>query len=137
MTKNSIFHTYSIILKVRKSRNYFLSRRFLQKMNKWILLYYYETSGWLVFVRILEEIEDTKKTFWNYLTFKAYYSRKRNWWPQKTISKLTDLYCLLTHNGLKVFLKLHLIFFIPLQFTRIVSFLTKGYAGQIQTVALS
>ena len=31
---------------------------------------YYETSGWCVFVRFLEEIEDTKKTFRNYLTFR-------------------------------------------------------------------
>ena len=28
-------------------------------------LYYYDTSGRLVFVRFLEEIEDTKKTFQN------------------------------------------------------------------------
>ena len=48
----------------------FSSRRFLQKMNELILLYYYETSGRLVFVRFLEEIGDTKKTFRNYLTFK-------------------------------------------------------------------
>ena len=27
--------------------------------------FYYETSGWLVFVCFLEEIEDTKKTFRN------------------------------------------------------------------------
>ena len=47
----------------------FSSRRFLQKTNKRILLYYYETSGRLVFVCFLEEIEDTKKTFRNYLTF--------------------------------------------------------------------
>ena len=43
----------------------FSSRRFLQKMNEQILLYYYETSGQLVFVRFLEEIEDTKKTLRN------------------------------------------------------------------------
>ena len=30
----------------------------------------YDTSGRLVFVRFLEEIEDTKKTFQNKLTFK-------------------------------------------------------------------
>ena len=47
----------------------FSSRRFLQKTNERILLYYYETSGRLVFVRFLEEIEDTKKAFPNYLTF--------------------------------------------------------------------
>ena len=48
----------------------FSSQRFLQKTNKQILLYYYETSGRLVFVRFLEEIEDTIKKFRNYLTFK-------------------------------------------------------------------
>ena len=48
----------------------FSSRLFLQKTKEQILLYYYETSGWLVFVLFLEEIEDTKKTLWNYLTFK-------------------------------------------------------------------
>ena len=46
----------------------FLGRRFLQKTNEPILLYYYETSGGLVFVPFLEEIEDTKNTFLNYLT---------------------------------------------------------------------
>ena len=49
----------------------FSSRRFLQKANERILLYYYETSGRLVFVRFLEEIEDTKKIFRNYLTFSS------------------------------------------------------------------
>ena len=38
-------------------------------MNEWIRLYYYDASSRLVFVRFLEEIEDTKKTFWNQLTF--------------------------------------------------------------------
>jgi hypothetical protein len=38
-------------------------------MNKRIILYYDETSGQLVFVRFLEEIEDTEKTFRNQLTF--------------------------------------------------------------------
>ena len=38
-------------------------------MNEWILLYYYETLGQgLVFVCFLEEIEDIKETFRNYLT---------------------------------------------------------------------
>ena len=37
-------------------------------MNNQIELYDYETSDRLVFVHFLEEIEDTKKTFWNYLT---------------------------------------------------------------------
>ena len=48
----------------------FSSRRFLQKTNGRILLYYYETSGRLVFFRFLEEIEDTQKTFRNYPTFR-------------------------------------------------------------------
>ena len=39
----------------------FSSRHFHQKTIEGILLYYYETSGWLVSVRFLEEIEDTKK----------------------------------------------------------------------------
>ena len=43
---------------------------FFQKTNKRILLYCYETSGRLVFVRFLEEIEDTKTHFKNQLTFK-------------------------------------------------------------------
>ena len=43
-------------------------------MNERIPLYYYETSGRLVFVRFLEEIEDTKKPFRDYLTFKSFNS---------------------------------------------------------------
>ena len=39
----------------------FSSRRFFQKTNERIRLYYYDTSGRLVFVRFLEEIEDAKK----------------------------------------------------------------------------
>ena len=61
---------FGVDLKVKQSRNDFLSRRFFQKTNEGILLYYYETSFRLVFVHFLEEIEDTKKD----------------------ISKLTDLY---------------------------------------------
>ena len=53
------------LLKVRQSRNDFFKPTFPQKPNKQILLYYYETSGRLVFVRFLEEIEDTEKTFRN------------------------------------------------------------------------
>ena len=56
----------------KKSKWFFSSRRFLKKTNERILLHYYETSGGLVFVRFLEEIEDTKKTFPNYLTFSDY-----------------------------------------------------------------
>ena len=49
----------------------FSIRRFLEKKNEQILLYYYETLGRLVFVCFLEDTEDTKKTFRNYLTFKS------------------------------------------------------------------
>ena len=42
---------------------------FLQKMNKGIWLYYYDTSNWFVFVRFFKEIKDTKKSFQIYLTF--------------------------------------------------------------------
>ena len=38
---------------------------FLQKTNERIRLYYYDTSGRLVFVRFLEEIDDPKKPFRN------------------------------------------------------------------------
>jgi hypothetical protein len=38
---------------------------FLQKTNKRIQLYYYDTSGRLVFVLFLEEIDDPKKPFRN------------------------------------------------------------------------
>ena len=48
----------------------FSSRSFLQKKDEQILLYYYETSGRLVFVRFFGG----------------------NWRHQKDISKLTDLY---------------------------------------------
>ena len=54
----------------------FSSRCFLQKTNEGILLYNYETSSRLVFVHSLEEIEDTKKTFRNYLTFKRMVHKK-------------------------------------------------------------
>ena len=38
---------------------------FLQKTNERIRLYYYDTSGRLVFVRFLEESDDPKKPFRN------------------------------------------------------------------------
>ena len=38
---------------------------FLQKMNEQIQLYYFDTLGWHVFVRFLEEIDDPKKPFRN------------------------------------------------------------------------
>ena len=40
-----------------------------KKTKEQIQLYYYDTLGRFVFVRFLEEIEDTEKTFRNYLTF--------------------------------------------------------------------
>ena len=43
----------------------FFYLQFFQKMNKTIWLYYYDTSGRIVFVRFLEKFEDTKKTFRN------------------------------------------------------------------------
>ena len=61
-------------LKARRIRNNFFSRRFFQKTNKQIRLYFYDTSGQLVFIHFLEEIEDTKKTFQNQLTFKSEFS---------------------------------------------------------------
>ena len=39
--------------------------QFFQKTNEKIRLKYYDTSGRLVFVRFLEEFEETKKTFRN------------------------------------------------------------------------
>ena len=43
----------------------FSSQRLFLKTKKQIQLYYYETLGRRVFVRFLEEIEDTKETFRN------------------------------------------------------------------------
>ena len=57
--------------KVRQSRNYFFKPTFLPKNEQTnsTLLLVYDTSGRLVFVRFLEEIEDNKKTFRNQLNF--------------------------------------------------------------------
>ena len=41
----------------------FSSQRFLQKTNKRILLYYYETSGRLVFVRFWRKLKTLKRHF--------------------------------------------------------------------------
>ena len=41
----------------------FSNSRFFQKTNKRIQLYYNDTSGRHVFIRFLEEIEDTKQHF--------------------------------------------------------------------------
>jgi hypothetical protein len=43
-----------------------------KKTNKRIRINCYDTSGRLVFVHFLEEIEDTEKTFRNWLTFSTY-----------------------------------------------------------------
>ena len=58
-----LFLYIRLLIKVRRSQNSFSSRRFLQKTNERILLYYYETSGRLVFIHFLEEIENTKRHF--------------------------------------------------------------------------
>ena len=69
-----------------KVKMIFSSRCFFQKTNERILLSYYETSGQLVFVCFLEEIEDTKKTFRNYLTFTI--MRKINSYPTLSVSNI-------------------------------------------------
>ena len=46
-----------------------LPKNMTKKLNPTM---YFDTSGWLVFVRFLEEIEDTKRTFRNQLTFKLF-----------------------------------------------------------------
>ena len=56
----------------------FSSWRFFQKTNKRIWLYYHHTYSRLVFVHFLEEIEDTKKTFRNQLTFSRQFEKEVN-----------------------------------------------------------
>ena len=51
------------LAKSQTKLKWFFQANVFQKMNKQILLYFYGTSGWLVFIRFLEEIEDTKKIF--------------------------------------------------------------------------
>jgi hypothetical protein len=48
-----------------KKKRFFQADVSSKKTNKRILLYYYETSSRLVFIRFLEEIENTKKIFRN------------------------------------------------------------------------
>ena len=50
---------------VGQSPNDFFKPTFLPNNGQTIQLYHYETSDRLVFLRFLEEIEDTKKTFRN------------------------------------------------------------------------
>ena len=78
------------LLKVKKSWKDFFKEMFPLKTNKRILLYYYETSGLVVFVYFLEEIEDTKKIFRNCLTFTRVYSRFefQNWTTRPKYSQL-------------------------------------------------
>ena len=70
LLKLSIFELKSrtITKGQKKSKWFFQADK--KRTNEFYFTSTYETSGWLVFVRILEEIEDTKKTFRNYLTFK-------------------------------------------------------------------
>ena len=56
---------FSRYVKVRQSQNDFFKPTFPPKTNEQIQLYYYDTSGWFVFVHFLEEIDETKKTFQN------------------------------------------------------------------------
>ena len=65
------------MLKARQSQNHFSSRHFFQEANKQIGLYYNDTSGRLVFVLFLEEIQDTKKTF-REMTVKKFIVIKNN-----------------------------------------------------------
>ena len=65
-----------ILLKVRQIRNDFFQADVSSKkrMNKFDF-----TTCRLVFIRFLEEIEDIKKTFRNYLTFSRYVIRMIHW----------------------------------------------------------
>ena len=66
---------FAAFLKVRQneSKRFFQADVSSQKRTKSILLLCMkETSSRLVFVRFLEEIEDTKKTFRNKLTYTTY-----------------------------------------------------------------
>ena len=60
--------SHYFLLDVKRSVNFkrtFWYPQLFQKTNEKIQLNYYDTSGRLVFVRFLEEFEDTKKTFRN------------------------------------------------------------------------
>ena len=67
------------------SKNVFWYLQFSQKMNEKIRLYCYDTSGRLVFVRLLEGIDDPQ-------SFRSSFGGNRQ--PPKNISKLSDLYSL-------------------------------------------
>ena len=69
-----LFNALGIMAKGQKNSKWLfqVSRHFLQKTNKRVLLYYYEISGLLVFFGSFEEIEDSKETFRNYLTLRSH-----------------------------------------------------------------
>ena len=48
-----------------KSKYFFQTDVSSKKQTKQIQLYYYDTSGWLVFDNFLEETEDSRKMFRN------------------------------------------------------------------------
>ena len=70
--RKSNFSDFGSNLKVRQRRHDFFKIQ-TNEFNE-----FYDTSGWLVFVQFLEEIEDTKKTFQNYLTFSGSLKCPRN-----------------------------------------------------------
>ena len=57
--------THNVVKGQTNSKLFFQANVSSKKTNKRIRLYYFGTSGRLVFVWFLEEIEDTKKTFRN------------------------------------------------------------------------
>ena len=63
-----LLYLWACYPKGQTNLNWFFRPTFLPKKNERIWLYYYDTSGWLVFVHFLEEIEHTKNTFRTYLT---------------------------------------------------------------------
>ena len=53
-------------VKVRQSQKKFFKPIILPKKRTFKFEFnYYDTSGWIVSTLFLEEIEDTKNTFWN------------------------------------------------------------------------
>ena len=63
LTTNFVFSVLRLLTKGQLISKWFFGViDFLQKTNERIRLYYYDTSGQLVFVCFLEKIEGTKKT---------------------------------------------------------------------------
>ena len=58
-------------------------------MNQQILLYYYETSSRLFFCSFFGRIEDTKKTFRNWLTFMIWKLHNPTWNNKGVLENLT------------------------------------------------